>query len=226
MPQEYKELKCYTYLCYLDSKLEKINGTFIEKYIIQYFIKQNYALLLREHGFIRENVWNEFNESMKQERYLLQNENYKKYIEKQISNGLNEKTDSHCACGLLIRNMKHEKINEINETWYKHIQECGIQDQISFFFIKQLFSEYIYPFKENPFHIENKKNMQSHNNNNNNNNNNNIKYNRRQISKQHQFNLEEMLEKAKQFPLICAYCKCEFLGNYKQKRRIYEDSTR
>jgi hypothetical protein len=39
----------------------------------------------------------------------------------------------------------------INTTWYEHINECGIQDQISFFFIKQLFNNDIYPFFENPF---------------------------------------------------------------------------
>jgi hypothetical protein len=29
---------------------------------------------------------------------------------------------------------------KINEEWYKNILECGIQDQVSFFFVKQLFS--------------------------------------------------------------------------------------
>jgi hypothetical protein len=51
----------------------------------------------------------------------------------------------------VIRNMKHEKIQKINNTWYNHIQECGIQDQISFFFVKQLFEGCIYPFTEIPF---------------------------------------------------------------------------
>jgi hypothetical protein len=47
--------------------------------------------------------------------------------------------------------MKHVKMVEINTTWYEHINECGIQDQISFFFVKQLFNDNIYPFVENPF---------------------------------------------------------------------------
>lgn len=46
--------------------------------------------------------------------------------------------------------MKHEKINEINTTWYQDIQECGIQDQLLFFFVKQLF-DCIYSFVEQPF---------------------------------------------------------------------------
>jgi hypothetical protein len=151
LPNEYKELRNYSYLCFLDSKLGKINETFVEEFIKNKMIEQNYALLLREHWFINNNVWDEYNVSMNQLRYRLESDKYKKYIENQVKNGLSETTKHHCACGFLIRNMKHEKINEINQTWYSHIQECGIQDQISFFFVKQLFKEYIYSFTEDPF---------------------------------------------------------------------------
>ena len=152
MPQDYPQLKYYDYLCFLDSKLEKVNEIFVENFINKYFIKQNYALLLREHWFIRHNVWNEYDASMGQERYKICSEQIKNYIHNQTKNGLSQITQHHCACGFLIRNMKHEKIIEINTTWYKHIQECGIQDQISFFFVKQLFKrEYILPFTEIPF---------------------------------------------------------------------------
>jgi hypothetical protein len=151
MPHEYTELKDYDYLCYLDSKLEKVNEKFVENFINRYFIEQNYALLLIHHWLISGNVWEELQVSMLQKRYVLEYDKYKKYIEYQIDNGLSETTPTPCACGFLIRNMKHEKINEINTMWYNHIQECGIQDQISFFFVKQLFDGYIYPFTEIPF---------------------------------------------------------------------------
>jgi len=150
-PHEYKELQDYDYLCFLDSKLKKISESFVEHFIDKYFVKQNYALLLREHPFVHNNVWNEYSQSMPQYRYKIQSEQYKTYIENQIKSGLSVITEHHCACGFLIRNMKHEKINEINTTWYTHIKECGIQDQISFFFVKQLFDGLIYPFTENPF---------------------------------------------------------------------------
>jgi hypothetical protein len=136
---------------FLDSKLNKVSETFVEIFIDKYFIKENYALLLRKHWFINDNIWNEYNESILQDRYYLQKEKYINYINRQINNGLSNTTTNHCACGFLIRNMKHEKIIDINNTWYNHIQECGIQDQISFFFIKQLFNEYILPFTEIPF---------------------------------------------------------------------------
>jgi hypothetical protein len=151
MPEKYNELKDFDYLCFLDSKLEKVNEIFVEYFITTYFIKQNYALLLRKHWFIHNNVWNEYNESLYQQRYVLESEKYKKYIHKQIDNGLSENVQNHCACGFLIRNMKHKYMTEINNTWYNHILECGIQDQISFFFVKQLFNDYIYPFTEIPF---------------------------------------------------------------------------
>ena len=66
MPQEYNELKEYDYLCFLDSKLDKVNEQFVEYFIHKYFIENNYALLLRKHWFIQDNVWNEYHESMKQ----------------------------------------------------------------------------------------------------------------------------------------------------------------
>jgi glycosyltransferase involved in cell wall biosynthesis len=151
MPHLYNEIKNYDYLCFLDSKLDKINEIFIENFIIKYFIEDNYALLLRKHWYINNKVWDEYDESINQERYRLESNKYKNYINNQIKNGLSEVTEHHCACGILIRNMKHEKTNKINETWYEHIQECGIQDQISFFFVKQLFEGHTHSFNENIF---------------------------------------------------------------------------
>jgi hypothetical protein len=151
MPHEYKEIKDYDYLCYLDSKLVELSETFIENYIQKYFINDKYALLLRQHPEIGDSVWNEYNFSMIQLRYIYQRERYRKYIKNQLSKGLHEKTKYHCTCSFLLRNMKHKKIIELNSTWYNHIQECGIQDQISFFFVKQLFADCILPFAEKPF---------------------------------------------------------------------------
>jgi hypothetical protein len=151
LPHTYNELKDHDYVCYLDNKLHRLNITFIENHITTYFINNNYALLVRVHQFVHDNIWNEYNESMLQERYRIQSNTYKQYIYKQIENGLSETTPTHCTCNFLIRNMKHEQINNINNTWRTHIQECGIQDQISFFFVKQLFDKYIFPFTESQY---------------------------------------------------------------------------
>jgi hypothetical protein len=155
LPHTYKDLNEFNYTCFYDSKFGLIDETIVETMINKYLIEDDYALLLREHNFIKNNVMNEFNESMKQERYVMQKEQYITYINKQIDNGLNKSTEKHAMCNVLIRNMKHPKIKDINNTWYKHIQECGIQDQISFFFVKQIYKDYIYIFNESPCKNEN-----------------------------------------------------------------------
>ena len=158
LPHKCRELQAYDYTCFLDSKYGKVKDGFVEKFIDTYFIKNHYALLLREHWFVPPCIWDEYSVSVglnpnfrKQQRYILQKDQYHRYIEKQLSTGLHERVDHHSCCGFLIRNMKHPYINQLNNTWYEHIQECGIQDQISFFFVKQIFHDYILPFKELPF---------------------------------------------------------------------------
>ena len=151
LPEDFGILTKYDYLCFLDSKLDKLSETFIENLIEKYFIEQNYALLLRNHINLQDSVWNEFYESMRQDRYAKQKNNIILYINEQISSGLKETTENHAQCGLLIRNMKHPKIYDLDATWYSHIQKCGIQDQISFYFVKQFFPHDIHMFKEIPF---------------------------------------------------------------------------
>lgn len=152
-PHEFPHLKDYDYLCYLDSKLEHVSEKFVEAYIRKYFETntKKYAIILRNHTFIEPDVWKEYEVSMNQHRYKIQSDAYKQYIKSQIDAGLKSETPYHCQCGFMIRNMKHPEVNNIGEMWLKHIQMCGIQDQISFFFVKQLFSDHILPFREIPF---------------------------------------------------------------------------
>jgi hypothetical protein len=152
MPHRYKELQQYDYTCYLDSKLGQVNVSFVLDYIETYFVKQNYALLLREHWYNDRNVWSEFFDSMNYERYHSHGDRIRNYIQSQIDAGLKELQPHHSATGFLIRNMKHPEINRLNEIWYQHILVCGIQCQIAFFFAKQFFPEdCILSFTEYPY---------------------------------------------------------------------------
>lgn len=144
-PHEYEQLKKYDYLCYHDSK-RKMDIKLVENLITKRFIENTFSLIVSDHPFLKSilkkktiSVWDEFNESLKQERYKLQSEQITKYIENQIKSGFKEVTDDHVLTGYLIRNMKNDKTKQINNTWYSHIQECGIQCQIAMFFVKQLF---------------------------------------------------------------------------------------
>lgn len=153
LPELYTPLQQYNYLIFFDNKLPKINDITIQDAIVENFIQQNYAMILRVHCFLPHgSVYDEFNESMKQLRYQAQKKMYEFYIESQLKFGLQSSTPSHYMCGFIIRNMTHPKIRDINLTWYDHILQCGIQDQISFYFVKQLFEDCITHFNQDPFH--------------------------------------------------------------------------
>jgi hypothetical protein len=140
LPFDYEDLQKYEYTCFMDSKLPGFTEREIEKAVRGMKAHSKY-MLVRPHAFIKPNVYDEFNESMKQLRYSLQKERYVAYIQRQLNSGLSPTTAIHYVTGFIIRDMA--KSREICETWYSHIQECGIQCQLSFFFVKQLYAEHI-----------------------------------------------------------------------------------
>jgi hypothetical protein len=145
MPESYHALLKYKYLCFFDTKIV-LNDTIVENILNTTFADNIVSMVLRKHPAPNNSVHYELYESLFQHRYKTQEEQYRKYIDGQISNGLSPDIDTdefHLACGFIIRDMTHPKTLEINKTWYEHIQLCGIQDQISFFFVKQLFKAYI-----------------------------------------------------------------------------------
>ena len=149
LPHEFEELKNYDYLCYFDTKLLKVNIKFIELCINKYFIHDNQALLLRKNQWNKDTgcLKNELKRAFKQPRYQLQKKQYQSYIQNQVNKGLLIKHPPGFQCNFLIRNMTHPKMKDFNKTWYEHIQQCGIQDQIPFHFVKQLFPGIIFPLK-------------------------------------------------------------------------------
>lgn len=150
-PHTFPVLRDFDYLCFLDSKLEHVDEHKVELLIDRHFVEQNLAVLMRQHPFVPDSVLFEFRISMNQPRYQLEHDKIARYIESQVQSGLAVTTGYHCACGFIIRNMKHPQTNVIGDMWLEHIQQCGIQDQISFFFVKQHFRGVIYAFTEVPF---------------------------------------------------------------------------
>ena len=161
LPHEYKELRDFDYTVMFDSKAGLINEGFVEGAIQTLFVNNTFAMTMREHWFYQnrkkdeyESIWNEYEVAMQCDRYKIQKDQYKSYIDEQLSRGFSHKTKDHCACGFIIRNMKHPKIKVIDYTWYSHVLQCGIEDQISFFFAKQPFMDYIYSFRDNPYLVK------------------------------------------------------------------------
>lgn len=154
MPHKYEKLNNYDYLCFYDNKNNTINVSFVENIIKKYFIENNFALAMQKHPFLTDSkhILDEFSVtvSTNQERYNRELHLYAQYILNQVFvNNYNEYVDTYVCCTYLIRNMRHPIINILNETYYEHIKECGIQDQISFFFARQKFEEYIHIFDIN-----------------------------------------------------------------------------
>ena len=48
-----------------------------------------------------------------------------------------------------IYNLNHDYTKKIQYEWFKHIKKCGIQCQISFNLLRQIYEDYIGEFKYN-----------------------------------------------------------------------------
>jgi hypothetical protein len=150
-PDLFKELNNYDYTVYFDSKLNLNCDKDVEN-IIETQMKDK-VMILRRHNFLND-VWEEFNESMKQQRYKKEKIKYINYINKQLNNGFQSSTENHYVTNFIIRNNNSPIVKEINKTWYEHILECGIECQISFSFIQQIYSEYIGIIEYDQFNIK------------------------------------------------------------------------
>lgn len=151
LPHTYDIFKQYKYTCFTDSKLDVVNENKIKELINKYMIEKQNSMILRRHWFVSPNVYAEVAESFLQGRYREQKDLIYTYIKRQIASGLSEITEDHMACGFIIRDMYNPITELINNTWYEHIEQCGIQDQISFFFVKQLFIDCIVGIDDNVF---------------------------------------------------------------------------
>jgi hypothetical protein len=140
-PHFFDILNNYKYSCYIDSKIN-VNEGKIYDIIEEKLEHTNYLFVLRKHPFIKNNVWDEFNECLKQKRYQKEKQKYFNYINEQIKNGLKIKSNVHFTTNFILRK-NNEITKKINETWFEHIKQCGIECQISFFFIYQMYKEFI-----------------------------------------------------------------------------------
>lgn len=144
-PHKFNILTNYEYLCWFDTKL-LIYENKVEELINKLDKSIQKLIVLSKHPYFDKfiSVWDEFNLAMGIDKYFKQKEQNIKYIENQIKNGFSEKINIHFCGGWNIRKMC-KKTEEFGELWYSHIQECGIEDQISLQFIQQKYIDFIIP---------------------------------------------------------------------------------
>jgi predicted 3-demethylubiquinone-9 3-methyltransferase (glyoxalase superfamily) len=142
-PHRFPVLDQYEYLCWFDTKL-KVYEEVVERYI-ELLQASNKTMVLTKHAYSDKytTVWDEFHTAMGIEKYRIQKDKYEAYIKHQLANGYDETISVFYCCGFSLRK-RCDQQKEINELWYKHIQECGIEDQISFQFIQKLYGDSIH----------------------------------------------------------------------------------
>jgi len=136
VPHLFDALKDYDYLFYKDDKLD-INIDSLTK-ALREFQSSNWALAIRPHPFLTGNILKEFSEAMLQRRYYAQRDMMVDYIMDRLKENYSLNCQMYWTSAIL-RNMKHPDAIAINNMWYQHIQNCGIECQVSFNFIAQKF---------------------------------------------------------------------------------------
>ena len=145
-PHKFPILQKYEYLCWFDSKLNVYEDKVIN--ILNIMDNNNKLLCMTKHPYSDSfnSVFDEYNLAITYEKYASQKDMYLNYIKKQLLKGFSDKIKVHFCCGFRIMKMC-EKQNEIGETWFEYINECGIEDQISFQFVVQTYEDYILPLE-------------------------------------------------------------------------------
>jgi hypothetical protein len=137
LPHLFEDLMQYDYLFYIDDKYA-INEALVPELVAK-LKESNAPLAMKRHPFLDSNVLSEYTESLKQPRYWAQRQQMSAYIAKQVEDGLPLLADIHYATGCILRDMHHPDIEKIDQLWFDHIVQCGIECQVSFFFIARQF---------------------------------------------------------------------------------------
>jgi len=145
-PHRFEQLREYDYLCWLDSKIEVYDN--VVKNCIDVLASSDLCIVLTKHPYseIYKTVWDEYKLAITYDKYMHQAHQYKSYIQSKISQGFSESISVFYCGGFSIRK-RCDKTTEFNECWYRNIQECGIEDQISLQFVEQDFRPHIYGLK-------------------------------------------------------------------------------
>lgn len=136
----YLELASYPYLCWIDSKLRFTSKQDVMSLLTELILSDK-VWVFTHHPLPYTDVWGEYNEAIKH-KYVKQKDQYKAYIESRIEMGYNEHIPQRTCCGFHVRK-NCPLVREIGEFWYREIQKCGAEDQISFQFVHQRYEDAI-----------------------------------------------------------------------------------
>lgn len=140
--------KAYKYMVWFDNKFD-VNVAGVNDAVAQW--NPAHALILHRHPFLcgtdlacGADV--ELKESLLQHRYQLQEKQYVKYMEEEARAGFPTHGERHFQSGFLLYCLDHPDCAKIQRTWMAHIERCGIQCQISMYYVAQRFPDSIGEF--------------------------------------------------------------------------------
>ncbi len=152
-PQRYIASNKYEHVVWFDNKFDvNTEGTLSAAQSWD----SNKALLMHQHSFLCGDELDcgadeELQESMKQARYKKQEDSYVRYMSAEAKAGYPPHGTRHFQTGYLLYNLKHPDCYRIQNLWMEHILRCGIQCQISMYYVAQRFPRSIGEF---PYDIE------------------------------------------------------------------------
>ena len=137
MPQRFEVLSQYDFLFYTDDRY-KLQQTILP--VLAASMRANRSpMTIKLHPWLKPNLLPEYTGCLFQKRYLHQRGIMIEYISSQLMAGLKVQTDRHITTNCILRDMRHPEIATLNETWCQHIKACGIECQVSFFFVARMF---------------------------------------------------------------------------------------
>jgi len=144
-PHKYNILNYYDYICWHDTKLEIKEEKVLETLnVLEKNENKIIALNLHPYNDKFNSVWDEYQLCIKTIKYNNEAEKYKNYIINKVKEGFDDKTNRKFYYGGFSLRKNTEKTILYNEDWFKNINECGIEDQISLHFTVQKFSDAIH----------------------------------------------------------------------------------
>ncbi len=143
-PERFPELTEYEYVCWMDSKMKFTNDENFKK-MLEALLSSDAIVAATHHPLPYKTVWDEYETAIQYEKYAREKDAYKAYIERQLQAGADPMKPQRICCGFRLMKM-NERRKELGETWLSHIRQCGIEDQISWQFIHQLFETEVVVF--------------------------------------------------------------------------------
>jgi hypothetical protein len=136
-PFDVEILRNYDYICWFDNKLKVFDDKVEE--LIYDMDNLNKSIMFINHPYTKEykSIWDEFNISMSYTKYKNEEEKYKKYINKKLNQDKYSDNNVEFLCGGFNIRKNNQESRDFGLDWYENILDCGIQDQISLYFVAQ-----------------------------------------------------------------------------------------